>query len=182
MKKIPLSQGKFALVDDCYYKQLVAMGSWHYNTRNRVAIHTKTKQLMSRVVCRLAGKHPASRVLRRGGNSLNNQIDNLLITVEDRFWSRVERCGECWNWLGRTTDGYGHMSINGKEVLSHRLAYQFSVGLIPSGLAVLHTCDNPSCCNPKHLWLGTRADNNKDRALKGRSADYRGEKPERDSH
>jgi hypothetical protein len=178
MRTIPLTQGKEALVDDCYYDALVAMGSWYYDARGRVAVHAATKQYMPRIVCALAGDDPTSRVLPLDGNRLNCQIDNLPATIETRVWSRVARRGpdECWLWTGRTTGGYGHISIFGKECLVHRLIYQYATGRDPGDLGVLHTCDNPSCCNPSHLWLGTRADNNRDRADKKRSADVRGER------
>jgi hypothetical protein len=52
---------------------------------------------------------------------------------------------------------------------AHRLAYTFTFGEIPDGLGVLHTCDNPPCCNPNHLWLGTQLENIADRHSKGRS-------------
>jgi hypothetical protein len=178
MKTIKLTQGKEALVDDCYYDALVAMGSWYYATNERSAVHAKTKQYMQRVVCILAGKTPTSRILPLDGNKLNCQISNLPATIEERLWSRVKRQGKdaCWPWMGRTTAGYGHMSVFGKECLVHRMVYRYVTGQDPGELAVLHTCDNPSCCNPRHLWLGTWADNNRDRAQKKRSADVRGEK------
>ena len=93
-----------------------------------------------------------------------------------RFWSRV-RLGapdECWEWTGgrliqngkRT---YGRFCSGGAILRTHRVAWELSRGAAPTGLFVLHRCDNPPCCNPQHLWLGTRGDNNRDRAAKGRS-------------
>ena len=90
----------------------------------------------------------------------------------EKFWSRVDKTGDCWNWtgpkVGRTN--YGKLSWHGKDYRAHRLAWELTNGPIPEGLCVLHKCDNPSCVRPDHLWLGTFDDNNKDMARKGRSA------------
>ena len=76
----------------------------------------------------------------------------------------------CWEWR-RANNGYGYgtLTVNRKTKLVHRLAYEYSKGPIPTGMHVCHTCDNPSCINPDHLFLGTRNDNMKDCFLKGRS-------------
>lgn len=88
------------------------------------------------------------------------------------FWSYVDRSdgpAACWVWQGRrTSHGYGRFSNPGEIEEAHRLAWQFTHGPIPSGLNVLHTCDNPPCCNPAHLWLGTHADNMRDMWQKDR--------------
>lgn len=77
----------------------------------------------------------------------------------------------CWEWLFAKNDkGYGRTMIpkTRKTVFSHRLAYEIFVAPIPIGMCVLHRCDNSSCCNPAHLFLGDRADNNRDMCRKGR--------------
>ena len=95
-----------------------------------------------------------------------------------RFIEKIEICGpdECWEWLASTNaDGYGQLKVNGKVEKAHRLAWEFWRGPIPDGLCVLHHCDNPPCCNPRDLWLGTKADNAHDRDTKGRRVPPAGE-------
>lgn len=86
------------------------------------------------------------------------------------FWSRVRRGKGCWEWQGaRNHDGYGTLWVGRRKVRAHRLVWELVVGEIPDGLYVLHRCDNPPCCNPAHLWLGTAADNSADMVAKGRA-------------
>jgi len=92
-------------------------------------------------------------------------------SLSERFWKNVniKEDSECWEWLKSTNkQGYGHLNINNKLCRANRIAYKISYGIIPSGLCVLHTCDNPLCVNPNHLWLGTHNDNMRDKVLKGR--------------
>ena len=82
----------------------------------------------------------------------------------------------CWVWVGRpNTSGYGTFSLNKKRERAHRVSWMLNRGPIPEGLQVLHKCDNPPCVNPDHLFLGTNADNVKDRVSKGRTAPNDGE-------
>lgn len=81
---------------------------------------------------------------------------------------------DCWEFLGERVGGYGRISVAGKKVLAHRLAYDLCVDDIPAGMYVLHSCDNPACINPKHLFLGTQQDNMDDMKSKGRQGDRKG--------
>lgn len=77
---------------------------------------------------------------------------------------------DCWHYCGvRNQFGYGRLSVDGRTQVAHRLSYEVFVGPIPPGLLVLHRCDNPSCINPDHLWLGTYRDNSVDCWNKGRN-------------
>lgn len=96
-------------------------------------------------------------------------------SASDRFWERVDRRGpdECWEWTGsRNPQGYGLFSVNSKPIAAHRFSYQHHYGPIPNEVKVLHRCDNPPCCNPKHLFDGSLGDNNRDRHAKGRDGSY----------
>lgn len=95
------------------------------------------------------------------------------------FRERVDRSAgveACWPWTGtRGSAGYGQFRLNGKSLLAHRLAYELVHGPIPTGLQICHRCDNPPCCNPRHMFLGTVRDNALDRTAKGRGKRFPGE-------
>lgn len=100
---------------------------------------------------------------------------------EDRFWEKVDKRSEdeCWNWTAyRDRNGYGTLEYPPPRRgfwRAHRFSYELHFGPIPEGLNVCHRCDNPSCVNPAHLWVGTTQDNNRDRDAKGRTAPQHGE-------
>jgi hypothetical protein len=83
----------------------------------------------------------------------------------DRFNKFVKTsAGMCWEWLGNKTDGgYGRFRLDGRRQLAHRLSYEAYYGPIPEDILVLHRCNNTSCVNPNHLYLGGASENMKDR-------------------
>lgn len=90
---------------------------------------------------------------------------------EARFWSKVDKSGECWAWTGyRTPLGYGKFQYsNGRPMLAHRYAYFLENGEWPKNFAC-HKCDNPWCVRPTHLFDGTHKENMEDCARKGRTS------------
>jgi len=88
---------------------------------------------------------------------------------DDRFWKRVEKTDFCWEYMGsRNPCGYGWVTRNHKQMNAQRWAWILIHGPIPHGMHVLHTCDNPACVNPDHLYLGSHQDNMLDRAQRRR--------------
>jgi hypothetical protein len=94
----------------------------------------------------------------------------------ERFWEKVKITtpDECWLWQsGTDRDGYGQFNLDGITRKAHHIAYILTHGEIPEGVCICHNCptgDNPACCNPAHLWLGTQQENMADMKQKGRSA------------
>ena len=97
-------------------------------------------------------------------------------SLEERFWAKAEKRGpqECWPWTAATVQGYGVINAGGHKsrmLRAPRVSWEIHHGPIPRGLCVCHRCDNPSCVNPAHLFLGTRLANARDRSAKGRDPD-----------
>lgn len=95
------------------------------------------------------------------------------LTAEERFWNKVAKGNEneCWLWQGYLNKyGYGNIKVNGKFTPAHRFSYQLSNpdNLLGPNDKACHSCDNPPCVNPNHIWKGTHADNMHDMFDKGR--------------
>lgn len=100
-------------------------------------------------------------------------------TLKEIFWSKVsiKSENECWEWLmSKDKCGYGRLMFNSIREKAHRISWKLINGEIPDGLYVCHKCDNPSCVNPKHLFLGTQKDNMVDMRKKNRQPSVLGEK------
>jgi hypothetical protein len=99
-------------------------------------------------------------------------------TIEERFWEKVSVQTEgCWEWLAPIgKNGYGQLWVQKRFELAHRLSWILHNGPIPTGMCVLHKCDNKLCVRPDHFFLGTKGDNNTDRKRKGRNNAPRGSK------
>ena len=131
-----------------------------------------------------------TRLRRHGDPNITKFKNDINLTIEQRILKNIKKveCFNleslkihnekdliCWEWQkGLTSHGYGKIKINKKNTSTHRISYQQFIGKIPKGKHILHKCDNPPCCNPKHLSSGTSEDNVKDKVMKDRQA--KGEK------
>lgn len=106
---------------------------------------------------------------QKGRDTDTPLADHRPLTPE-RFWELIETGDGCWNWQGaKGPGGYGYHGRSQHYVMAHRYSWEMHFGSIAPGLLVCHRCDNPSCARPDHLFLGTIADNNRDRQIKGRT-------------
>lgn len=123
------------------------------------------------LTCRMyyLGKLGAKKLHDKWNSETEEERKKALRKSFERF---VVKNTGCWDWNGSTKGRkhpYGSLSFRGKYTTAHRASYEIHFGPIPEGLSVLHKCDNPTCSNPEHLFLGTYLDNKRDQIAKGRS-------------
>ena len=108
--------------------------------------------------------------VRKYGNPFGGS--KVQAPIEERFWKFIVKKESCWSWIGNKANGYGRISTGKKSegyTLAHRLSWEIhNKQKIPDGMFVMHKCDNPECCNPKHLMIGTPKENTQDMIAKGR--------------
>ncbi len=95
-----------------------------------------------------------------------------------RFWKKISKDGEngCWKWLNaKDKDGYGKIRVQATDMRAHRLSWIIHRGQIPESSLILHTCDNPECTNPEHLYAGSNTNNMQDREARNRIQHFKGE-------
>lgn len=107
---------------------------------------------------------------------IGNKVNGIEPIVRFRKKVKINKKNGCWEWQGyRDRNGYGTFSTKFKMMKAHRFSYEYYNKKIPDNMLVCHTCDNPCCVNPEHLWLGTDCDNHRDMVKKGRFRTVYGE-------
>jgi len=147
--------------------ELVGMGDWRIYRRSGRSFHASCLGLSAD--CGVIGFEHARAALAGRYRRVRTKGEHVSPQDEKRFWSKVDKSGDCWNWTGfRDRNGYGRIMIGGITSGAHRCSWEDSFGPIPANMFVCHHCDNPSCINPDHLFLGTHLENVRDMVAKGR--------------
>jgi hypothetical protein len=159
---------------------------WHWigtkNLQGYGTISVNGKNVMSRRLMYSLRKRPLESneyLLSLCKNKLCINPEHHCTTLEafDLNIIKGENINDCWEWSkGQNGMGYGAFNIKGKPFLVHRLMYERHNGKIPDGMHILHSCDNPICLNPKHLFIGSQKDNVHDMIQKNRDRKARGSK------
>jgi hypothetical protein len=143
----------------------------------RCGVFECTRKYYAKNYCKLHyrrnSKHNNPNIVLKSHHSHESKVHLMKLRFETKFIKTAEN--ECWLWSGaKSYQGYGVFNLHigkckYKKVIASRLSYEFYNGQIPIDMFVCHSCDNPICVNPNHLFLGTQKDNLKDMSLKGRS-------------
>ena len=83
------------------------------------------------------------------------ELEKAKAGAEERFWAKVKKGTDCWEWTAAIVGGYGYFRFNGRWVRAHRFAYELTYGAIPDGFEIDHQCRNRACVNPSHLEVVT---------------------------
>ncbi|MDO8534234.1 MAG: HNH endonuclease signature motif containing protein [Xanthobacteraceae bacterium] len=154
---------------DCGNRKSVAASSLGRMTKSCGCYRSETSKLPRERICLGCGKKFKTRTTK---------IDYVVCSLSCRIKLGIKKKSqsECWPWVHlQDKDGYGEFWFSGKKYRAHRVAFAIEKGGIPHGKGVLHSCDNPPCCNPDHLYIGTVVENTADMDRRGRRVVLRGE-------